>query len=80
MQSPSLPFQMPRLVGGVIHFHVSAIILANPPLRERRDDILVLANFFHQKYAKLNKMRIMGFSADALEALWIINGPGTQPS
>jgi two-component system NtrC family response regulator len=59
-----------------LYFHVSAITLAIPPLRERRDDILVLANFFHQKYAKLNKMRIRGFSADALEALWHHKWPG----
>jgi two-component system NtrC family response regulator len=59
-----------------LYVHISAIKLAIPPLRERRDDILVLANFFHQKYATLNNMRIMGFSADALEALWHHKWPG----
>ena len=59
-----------------LYSHVSAITLTIPPLRERQNDILVLANFFHQKYAKLNNMRIMGFSADALEALWHHQWPG----
>jgi two-component system NtrC family response regulator len=59
-----------------LYVHISAMTLAIPPLRERRDDIFVLANFFHQKYATLNNMRVMGFSADALEALWHYKWPG----
>jgi two-component system NtrC family response regulator len=59
-----------------LYVHISAMTLAIPPLRERRDDILVLANFFHQKYATVNNMRIMGFSADTLEALWHCKWPG----
>jgi two-component system NtrC family response regulator len=59
-----------------LYFHVSVITLAIPPLRERRDDIPVLASFFHQKYAKLSMKGITGFSADALEALWYHKWPG----
>jgi DNA-binding NtrC family response regulator len=59
-----------------LFLHLSAKTLSVPPLRERRDDILVLANFFHKKYAELKHTRIMGFSADALEALWHYKWPG----
>jgi two-component system NtrC family response regulator len=59
-----------------LYFHLSAITLTVPPLRERRDDIPVLANFFQQKYAKLNQTEIKGFSPDALEALWHHKWPG----
>jgi two-component system NtrC family response regulator len=59
-----------------LYFHVSGITLAIPPLRERRDDISVLASFFQQKYAELNNEGIIGISADALEALWYHKWPG----
>jgi transcriptional regulator with PAS, ATPase and Fis domain len=50
--------------------------IALPPLRDRQEDILELANFFLQKYATENGREIEGFSADAEEGLLRFAWPG----
>jgi two-component system, NtrC family, nitrogen regulation response regulator NtrX len=47
-----------------------------PPLRERRDDIPVLAEHFSQQLAEQNGWRPRTFSAEALEALAAYAWPG----
>lgn len=53
----------------VVHLHI-------PPLRERREDIQVLADHFLAKYGKLLKKRIVAADAAFLEALSLYSWPG----
>ncbi len=53
----------------VLHFKI-------PPLRERKDDIIPLANFFAKKYGFINKKNIKGISEDALNILINYRFPG----
>ncbi|MES2614860.1 MAG: sigma 54-interacting transcriptional regulator [Bdellovibrionota bacterium] len=46
---------------------VSSIYL--PPLRERREDISILADFFVQKFNQLKSKKITGISHDAMNAM-----------
>jgi two-component system, NtrC family, response regulator len=51
-----------------LYFHISSVTLSMIPLRERLNDILILANFFLQKYAKQNQKRLR-FSSQAIGVL-----------
>ena len=57
-----------RLEGAQIHL---------PPLRERRSDIVTLANHFLSAFAEANGLQVRGFSPDALGALHSYDWPGT---
>jgi DNA-binding NtrC family response regulator len=57
-------------------YRINTIQLAIPPLRERRDDIVPLANFFLEKYAtKYNKERL-AFSPETLNKMQAYRWPG----
>ena len=47
-----------------------------PPLRERREDIPLLANYFVAKYSKMCKRRVSGISAEARARLINYDWPG----
>ena len=51
-----------------LYFRISDIVIELPPLREREDDIILLANFFLIKYSNQQKKKIKGLSP-AAEAL-----------
>ena len=53
----------------VLHFKI-------PPLRERKDDIIPLANFFVKKYCAINKKNIGGISDSAINLLKNYTFPG----
>lgn len=52
-----------------LYFRLCVIPLTVPPLRERREDIPVLATYFLKKYSNLNEKPIYGFSREALSKL-----------
>jgi DNA-binding NtrC family response regulator len=52
-----------------LFFRLNVIPLVIPPLRDRKEDILPLAEFFLMKYAKLNHSNISGFKKGAKEYL-----------
>jgi len=52
-------------------FHISL-----PPLRDRRDDIPLLAAFLLERHARPGERRIEGFTAEALSALVRFDWPG----
>lgn len=52
-----------------LFFRLNVIPIVLPPLRERQEDILPLADFFLRKYSALNDAKTDGFSKDATEYL-----------
>jgi len=59
-----------------LYYRLNVIPLTLPPLRERREDIPLLAHHFLAKYAaELNK-RAMDFSSDAMQLLMLYEWPG----
>jgi len=47
-----------------------------PPLRERKEDILLLVENFLNRYCALHKRKVTGFTETALEALMLYSWPG----
>jgi formate hydrogenlyase transcriptional activator len=59
-----------------LYYRLNIIPIIAPPLRERREDILLLARYFARKFAhRLNK-RIADFPPEAVEALVSYDWPG----
>jgi len=52
-----------------LYFRLNVIPIKIPPLRDRREDILPLAEFFLRKYNALNGTQISGFKKNAKEFL-----------
>jgi len=59
-----------------LYYRVSEITLNIPPLRERDEDVLILAQFFLQRYAEEYKSNVKGFSEDGLSAIKAHKWPG----
>jgi DNA-binding NtrC family response regulator len=59
-----------------LFFRLSVLTIAIPPLRERGDDILLLARHFSSKYSKEYGKQIPHFTDAALEVLRNYNWPG----
>jgi Nif-specific regulatory protein len=59
-----------------LYFRLNVVKLTMPPLRERRDDIPLLANYFARKYAEKCNRRVMGISSEARKRLMIYDWPG----
>jgi DNA-binding NtrC family response regulator len=59
-----------------LFYRLNVISIEIPPLRERREDIPLLANFFLNKYGELNNKKIQGFSPDVHRVLTGYPWPG----
>jgi nitrogen regulation protein NR(I) len=59
-----------------LYYRISVVAIHLPPLRERKEDIPDLANFFLQKYAAEFNVRDPSIHADAVEFLQIQSWPG----
>ena len=59
-----------------LFYRVSEITLNIPPLRDRDEDILILAQFFLNQYGIDYKRNVKGFSEDGLSALKSYRWPG----
>lgn len=59
-----------------LYFRLNVVKLTMPPLRERRDDIPLLANYFARKYAEKCNRRVMGISSEARNRLMTYDWPG----
>lgn len=59
-----------------LYYRLNVIRIDIPPLRERRDDVSLLADYFLRKYAQKNRSSIEGISRRGLEALSLYNWPG----
>ena len=59
-----------------LFYRVSEITLNIPPLRDREEDVLILAQFFLHRYALEYKSNVKSFSDDALSAIKAHRWPG----
>jgi DNA-binding NtrC family response regulator len=59
-----------------LYYRISAISVHLPPLRERREDILPLANAFLKRYGDQAGRGLTGFTPPAAEALRAFDWPG----
>ena len=59
-----------------LFYRISALSVYLPPLRERRDDIMPLANSFLKRFAAQANRDIRGFKPDAIERLTAFDWPG----
>jgi DNA-binding NtrC family response regulator len=59
-----------------LFYRISAISVYLPPLRERRDDIIPLANSFLRRYAAQANRTLRGFTPQAIERLTSFEWPG----
>jgi Nif-specific regulatory protein len=61
---------------GDLYYRLNVFPIYMPPLRERKTDILLLADYFLEKYAKENHKDIRRFSTPAIDTLIQYHWPG----
>lgn len=59
-----------------LYHRLNVVNIKIPPLRERREDIPLLVEFFVKKYAREADLKIRGITKDALEVLLNYSWPG----
>ncbi len=59
-----------------LYYRLNVVNLHIPPLRDRREDVTLLADHFFERYRAKNRREIHGFSSDALAALKAYTWPG----
>lgn len=59
-----------------LYYRINVVGIVMPPLRERREDIQELTEYFIKKYAEYNNFRTKGISREALEVLTAYDYPG----
>lgn len=59
-----------------LYYRLNVFPIYMPPLRERRTDILLLAEYFLEKYSKENKKNIKRISTSAIDMLVQYHWPG----
>jgi len=59
-----------------LYFRLNVVPICIPPLRERREDISLLARYFLNRFNTAFNKKVQGFSERALEALFRYHWPG----
>ena len=59
-----------------LYYRLSEVSVMLPPLRERGDDIILLATFFLNQFSQENNKAIRGFSKEAIRAMQEYSWPG----
>jgi Nif-specific regulatory protein len=59
-----------------LYYRLNVVSFTMPPLRERREDISLLASYFAMKCSQKSKRRVTGISAEARSYLMNYNWPG----
>ena len=61
---------------GDLYYRLNVFPIYMPPLRERKTDILLLADYFLEKYSKENRKNIRRFSTPAIDMMMNYHWPG----
>ncbi len=59
-----------------LYYRINVFPIYMPPLRDRKNDVMLLADFFLEKYAKENRKSINRISTPAIEMLTSYHWPG----
>ena len=59
-----------------LYYRLNVVSLEMPPLRERREDLMLLANYFIEKYGARCNRKLKGISPEARERLLAYDWPG----
>jgi Nif-specific regulatory protein len=59
-----------------LYYRLNVFPIYAPPLRERKSDLLLLADFFIEKYSKLNQKSVRRISTAAIDLLMSYHWPG----
>jgi DNA-binding NtrC family response regulator len=59
-----------------LYYRLNVVTMEMPPLRERKDDIAALSNFFIRRFSGELKKKIQGLEPDALKLLMRYQWPG----
>jgi len=59
-----------------LYYRINVFPIYLPPLRERRTDVLILADYFLEKYALENSKKILRLSTPAIDMLMAYHWPG----
>jgi DNA-binding NtrC family response regulator len=59
-----------------LYYRLAVVEIGLPPLRERSEDVRLLANEFLQRFSGANQKQVTGFSDDALEWILAYHWPG----
>lgn len=59
-----------------LYYRLNVVMLTVPALRERREDIPMLSDFFLKRYAEKNRKLIKGFTPPAMDLLMRYQWPG----
>jgi two-component system, NtrC family, response regulator HydG len=59
-----------------LYFRLAVFPIHLPPLRERRDDIPLLMNYFMHRYSRLHGREVLGYTPRAVKALLNYDFPG----
>ncbi|OHB53473.1 MAG: sigma-54-dependent Fis family transcriptional regulator [Planctomycetes bacterium GWF2_42_9] len=59
-----------------LYYRINVFPIFLPPLRERKDDIMLLADYFLEQFARENNKRITRISTPAIEMLTSYHWPG----
>ena len=59
-----------------LYYRLNVLPITVPPLRQRKEDIEPLANFFRNRFSAETKKNFVGFSQDAIDLLYSYYWPG----
>lgn len=59
-----------------LYYRLSVVSISLPPLRERSKDILLLANYYLNKFSQESQKKIKGFAPEAIKAMERYPWPG----
>ncbi|MGH3382388.1 MAG: helix-turn-helix domain-containing protein, partial [Gemmatimonadales bacterium] len=59
-----------------LYYRLNVFMICIPPLRERKSDLLLLADFFVDKYSRLHSRNIKRISTPAIDMLMSYHWPG----
>ena len=59
-----------------LYYRLKVLTIELPPLRERGDDVIIMARYFLEKFAKEQGKEILGFTDEALELIRNYTWPG----